>query len=447
MQRAGLEWLHRVCSEPSASRGVMRAMLGYFHNFYGASGDNELADGAIRRSLSLVIFAWMPQPNILVVVVDGLRASALGAYGNTTYSTPAMDHFAAESMLFDECFAPTTDLAAIYRAMWQSYHPVRQLVADSPKPSRSLPALLAEAGYRTALMTDERQLSEIDGASDFHECHVFELGEDDKLPRQASDVLNTTIAQLFATASESICSHGGGATLQAETSRLIWVHSRGMYGTWDAPLAVQQSLLDDESPPYTSIEPPDIEIGTSDDPDIVFRVAAAYAAQVIALDAAWEVLIDAIESVSGAEQQWCIVLMGCRGFPLGEHSVIGGIDSRLTSEQLHVPWLIRYPGGRGKLARSDALVSHLDILPTLLEAAKPDSQTSPHPDESNMVRLSAGIDLGDRNIHLAANGTAVAIRTTEWCLRNAFNGRSDLARQRGGERDRRWRNRIIRPAR
>src|SRR5215211_4782522 len=72
-----------------------------------------------------LIFGTMQRPNMLVVVVDGLRASALGAYGNTTFPTPALDEFAAEGVLYDSCFAPTSDLVDIYKALWWSRHPAR----------------------------------------------------------------------------------------------------------------------------------------------------------------------------------------------------------------------------------------------------------------------------------------------------------------------------------
>jgi hypothetical protein len=59
----------------------------------------------------------MPEQPILIVAVDGLRASALGAYGNTAFPTHALDELAAESFLFDSCFAPAAELPAIYGAV------------------------------------------------------------------------------------------------------------------------------------------------------------------------------------------------------------------------------------------------------------------------------------------------------------------------------------------
>jgi hypothetical protein len=392
-------------------------MLGCFRDWCGASGNTRLVDGTIRRRLSLVIFAWMPASNILVVVVDGLRASALGAYGNTTYPTPALDQFAAESLLFDGCFAPSTALPALYRAMWQSYHPARSLVAESIQAPRSLPDLLAEAGYHTTLMIDEPQLLEVQSTCDFHECNLFESSGDEESPAKAKDVSNTNIGRLFASVAECIGRSGGEGAQRSESPRLIWVHSRGMYGPWDAPLAFQQSLLDDESSAVTSIDAPQITVGADDDPDIAFRYTVAYAAQVITLDLAWQFLMDAVATVPAAQQPWLVVLLGSRGFPLGEHGLIGGTDLRLTSEQLHVPWLIRFPDGRGKLVRSDALVSHLDLLPTLLDAEELNDGAPSRSDGLSLLQFSMGTALTDRNLHLSANGSAVAIRTPRWCYR------------------------------
>ena len=141
-----------------------------------------------------------------------------------------------------------------------------------------------------------------------------------------------------------------------------------MYGPWDAPLELQQSLLDEgDPPPVQSTAPPDFMISPSDDPDVAFRFASAYAAQTLVLDECWDGVLQTLATAGDADD-WIVVLIGARGFPLGEHRHVGGIDLRLYSEQLHVPWIIRLPGGLGRLARSGLLTSHLDLMPTLLGA-------------------------------------------------------------------------------
>src|SRR5262249_19796129 len=125
----------------------------------GAHG--QFASGCVHRGPicakhAAAIFVGMPRPNVMIVVVDGLRASALGAYGNTTYPTPAFDHFAAESLLFDWCYAPTSAVDGVYQSMWQSRHPARaangtESADEAAIASRALPAAFGQAGYATTL--------------------------------------------------------------------------------------------------------------------------------------------------------------------------------------------------------------------------------------------------------------------------------------------------------
>lgn len=44
-------------------------------------------------------------PNVLLIVVDALRADMLGCYGNTEVATPRMDELAARGVRFDACYA------------------------------------------------------------------------------------------------------------------------------------------------------------------------------------------------------------------------------------------------------------------------------------------------------------------------------------------------------
>lgn len=292
-------------------------------------------------------------PNVLVVAIDGLRASAIGAYGNTSFPTPALDEFAAESFLLDSCFASSADLQSLYRALWHSLHPLRphDFTDDIP-----LPRLLAERGYETTLVTDDPQVAALSDSAGFTHC----VQSDSTATERADDVSQTAMARLFVAASE--------LTARSDRRQFVWVHTCGMYGPWDAPLELQEALRDEgDPPPVEAIKPPDLAVATGDDPDTGFRFACAYAAQAMALDACWESLLVALRAVGEADD-WLVTLMGVRGFPLGEHGRIGGVDQRLYVEQLQIPWLIRFPDGRGRLVRTDALTSHLDLMPTLIDA-------------------------------------------------------------------------------
>src|SRR5690242_14807677 len=139
--------------------------------------------------------------NILVVVIDGLRASALGAYGNTTSSTPALDQFAAESLLFDWCYGTSLELPEIYRALWYSS---AQLVRAS-QASRSLPSLFAEHGYVTSFITDEAELAGLAAAAGFQQIdqHSYESASP-SIDGTFADTLQTKIASLLTACSQKV---------------------------------------------------------------------------------------------------------------------------------------------------------------------------------------------------------------------------------------------------
>jgi arylsulfatase A-like enzyme len=354
----------------------------------------------------------MSSSNIVVVVVDGLRASALGAYGNTSYGTPNLDQLAAESLLFDACFAPSADLAAIYRALWHAEHPLRH---GPPAPNaQSLAARFNERGFATTLISDDPQLISLPGGADF-QSHVT---VEDKL--NSADSLPLPY-RVFDAAADTI-----GRVADLSLPQFVWLHARGMYGSWQAPISLQESLLDEEDPPpVEETTPPDFEITDADDPDTAFRYGCAYAAQVMLLDDCWHGLWTAVERTWPAGG-WLVVLIGARGFPLGEHKRLGGVDPRLHVEQLHVPWLIRFPDGRGRLSRRRQLVSHLDIYPTLMDWLQVDTKMTLDRMATSQSSAIAGrsvlplvehANAAWRELLVSAQGTARSVRTDEWTLR------------------------------
>ncbi|HEY3393692.1 MAG TPA: sulfatase-like hydrolase/transferase [Lacipirellulaceae bacterium] len=352
----------------------------------------------------------MPRHNILVASIDGLRATSLGAYGNTAFATPSLDEFAAESFLLDACYAPAVELTDIYRALWQSLHPLRPM--KSGMQVEDLPQYLASRGYATSLITDDPALPAFT-TGEFHEIIEGGTAAEHNTPdARAPELAETEIAHLFAAACDAVLSQTRSAP------RLVWLHSKGMYGRWDAPLELQQSLREEgDPPPVENAVPPDLTMRGADDPDAVFQYGCAYAAQVMVLDECWKALMAAIDSVR-SEDGWLVVLIGARGFPLGEHRRIGGADPRLFGEQLHVPWLIRFPNGFGRLSRSGALTSHFDFFPTIaagLEEANSGILASV--DGMDVSPLARSARAQWREALLSASATSRSIRTSGWCLR------------------------------
>jgi hypothetical protein len=284
----------------------------------------------------------MPR-HAIVIAVDGLRASALGAYGNTWYATPALDALASQSLLFDWMYCQSPALEEFYRSIWHA-------------GNRSLIRSLLDSGVTLSAIADDRQAAQyaaVVGFADVDQVATYS-------EHAAETVAETHLAQLLAVALDRLDSWSLAAS---EPAKLLWLHSRGFHGPWDAPAALREQLLDeDDPPPLSQLQPP--RSLSTQDPDELLQYRAAYAAQAIVLDQCIGAFVEAL-TASRLARETMVIVIGTRGFGLGEHGLAGTEATALYSELLHVPCLVRFPCQEGPAARSASLICPADIADIL----------------------------------------------------------------------------------
>jgi arylsulfatase A-like enzyme len=108
------------------------------------------------------------RPNIIVVVSDTLRASALGCYGNTVVQTPHMDRFAEHATRFTRAYPESLPTIPVRRTLhtgrrafpFRDYHPLKWDIVTLPgwqpmsNDEDTVAENLAAAGYQTGFVTD-----------------------------------------------------------------------------------------------------------------------------------------------------------------------------------------------------------------------------------------------------------------------------------------------------
>lgn len=239
----------------------------------------------------------------IVIAIDGLRAAALGAYGQTAYETPAFDTLAADAVTHDWCYAPTPHPADLY-------------------------ARLADRLRRFSLVTDDRQAVAplLDVAAKVHAIDP---------PQPAESGVPTVMSAVWAKIAEQTV-----AWASAEESPLLWVHTRGLEGPWDAPASLYESLLDEGDPPCEEgVDPPDAALDGDELHEAAFQASCRYAGQVMVLDSCLAAWLDLVEGLmEGIDYR--LIVAGLRGFSLGEHGRVGGADERLFSERQQIPLFI-----------------------------------------------------------------------------------------------------------
>lgn len=345
--------------------------------------------------------------HVICVVVDGLRASALGAYGNTARPTPELDVLASRSVVVDWLWADSPSLEGFYRSAWQRVHALR--CADQI----ALPQLLNEAGVLQWLVTDDPWLTKQAIDLPLDEALLVET----RAERSAAAIEETAIAQLFSHALEQLADWREDVSAH-EAGSLLWIHSRGMFGPWDAPLAMRAELLDEEDPSAAEYVVPPLELRDIDDPDVLLSHRVAYEAQVGVVDACVGAFLQAIEQSFGGTET-LVMLLGSRGFALGEHGSLGTDCEELFSERLHLPWLVYECGNRIPMLRSSGLAQPTDVGATVLDWLGVKSDESAGDGISLAPRLR-GESTPERELIVSTgNEGEMVARTKDWMLRRA----------------------------
>ena len=292
--------------------------------------------------------------NAICLVIDRLHLGYLGAYGNTWIETPQFDRLASQGFVFDQFLIDSPHLEFLCRSYWQGVHALAP--AEAGREQVPLPSLLGERGPKTALITDEPRVAEHPLARAFDQ--VLEI---DTLPvgEPAPTVDQTHLARCFAEMIEWLRG--------AEAPFFLWCHWKGLGAPWDAPLERRRAYADeDDPPPPESVTVPNRLLEPNCDPDEVLGISQAYAGQVSLLDTCLGALAESLEA-GPAGRDTLLVLLGARGFPLGEHRRVGPCDAALYGELVRVPLLMRFPGHLGAAARSHALVEPADLWATILD--------------------------------------------------------------------------------
>ncbi|MEE2777915.1 MAG: sulfatase-like hydrolase/transferase, partial [Acidobacteriota bacterium] len=135
----------------------------------GGSGDAIVVDGA-RLILPRPAAASPPtnraspdvqaahaapsEPNIIVYLIDTLRADQLGAYGDDPSQTPHTDGFAARATVFENSVAQSSftrsSVASLLTSLWPLAHGTLGSRSRLAEEALTLPELLQDTGYRTA---------------------------------------------------------------------------------------------------------------------------------------------------------------------------------------------------------------------------------------------------------------------------------------------------------
>jgi len=288
----------------------------------------------------------------VVLSLDGLRPSVLGPYGNTWFETTHFNQLGAESQLFENCVAGCPNPDNPFRDLLLGSHAVQA------KPENPHLIDLVNQGDQETILITSNSAAIGDLTNDrFDQVIEVNLPEPKSL---AIDFESTQLAVFFAEVIQVI--------ERIDSPTLLWLDCNSLVTAWDAPYEYRMHLADEDDPePPKIFVPPDLEFNpATDDPDQLLGFQQAYGAQVGLLDQFLGVLMEQLDSTAWSrEALFCLV--SHRGYPLGEHGVVGFYRPVLHSELIHTPMFFRWPELRKSGMRSQSLVQPSLVYPALAD--------------------------------------------------------------------------------
>ncbi|MEO8382941.1 MAG: sulfatase-like hydrolase/transferase [Acidobacteriota bacterium] len=265
---------------------------------------------------------------VFIISIDTLRADHLPAYGYAKGSTPALDAFRRDAILFQEAYAqvPLTlpSHASLFTGQPPYLHGVRNNLGYTLRAGQpTLASLLKAGGYATGAAVSSfvlRKETGIAAGFDFFDDYMTH-----------SPLESATSWQ-----------RDGDLSRQALTTWLGTVNGAKVFGFLH---------LYEPHSPYT--------------PPAAYAHGSAYDGEISYADAIVGRFLDELKR-RGQYDPALIIVLSDHGEGLGEHGEQEhGIF--LYRESIHVPLLVKLPGQQRRGETVDRTVALIDVLPTVVE--------------------------------------------------------------------------------
>jgi arylsulfatase A-like enzyme/uncharacterized membrane protein YbhN (UPF0104 family) len=313
------------------------------------------------------------RPNVILVIVDTLRADALPAYGGNEIHTPALDRLASGGTVFEAAFAQASwtkpSIATILSGLYPSSHGATLKPSQLPDSVETLAEAMRAHGYRTGgIVTNVNLAPSFNFQQGFEDYHYLEPDYLFGAADSSSRLLAYEIGRRAAAALGRRV-RPGDAYQPAErvnARAFEWLDLRQ-----DERFFLLLHYMEPHDPYFTHPDDGRAIARSSTprpDPSLRDEMWRRYLGEIEYFDTRFGELLAELER-RGLYDDTLIVLTADHGEEFHDH---GGWWHGLTlyDEQIAVPLLAKWPANaRPAPARWPAQVRLVDLAPTLLGAA------------------------------------------------------------------------------
>ena len=316
------------------------------------------------------------RPNVVLIVLDTVRAANLSAYGYPRRTSPRLDALAAEGVRYSNATTPGAwslpGHASLFTGLFPSEHGVGLSSPDAGASSAldaahvTLAEALAEQGYATAAVSANPLISpafNLDQGFRYLDARRAARGLNRYQPLLRR-VENWLPRAVLAAPFEWYFRPEHRTGDQVTAAALEWLQLRRPPGQ---PFLLFLNYMD-AHPPF--VRRPEFEAGWDEalHGDLGQRRVALYDSGIAFADHEVGRLLDFLRAQPDSDRNWIIVTSD-HGEMLGEHGQTGH-HCALFQELLHVPLIMRFPRAAGPPPGTvdDRPVQLVDIAPRILDA-------------------------------------------------------------------------------
>jgi arylsulfatase A-like enzyme len=326
------------------------------------------------------------KPSIIFVSIDTLAAGHMSLHGYARRTTPRLEDLAQESIVFDDCVTNSTWTTPSYVSQFTGLYPLAFRLDDTrqgpakaewntwllPEERWTMAEMLAAAGYRTAAFVDNLMIAPGLGMTQGFEVYDMTAARRPKGDVEGGihQVLPLALDWLDGLAPDEPCFlfvqafdvHGPYLPPKPWAGRFrgdgLCDEQATAKVSDAAALGVVQSYI--VRPLFPKGQPLPDRVRTA-------PIIAAYDEEILMVDDALGEFFDALRE-RGLLDDAIVIFSADHGEAMDEHAQLFG-HNVCYDEVLHVPLLVRLPGGRGGGRRVDETVQLVDLYPTVAELA------------------------------------------------------------------------------
>ncbi len=307
--------------------------------------------------------------NIVLILIDTLRADHLGCYGYAKPTSPAIDGLAADGVVFERCFAPGIPTTPAHTTLYTGRHPIAHNIvthgggADIDRKMPVLPEMLQGAGMTTCAVDNlfdikpwlARGYEYYVNPSHRHRMRLMVSCEE--INSRALPWIREHRAEPFF-----LFLH----YWEPHTPYMPPRRYRTFYDGADAFAPSIKTLEPMRDTPFWGLfgDTWFAKLGPVTDPEYIVSL---YDGEIRHVDDGVSAVLEALDQ-EGLRDDTLVILTSDHG----EVMVRNGIffdHHGLYEENIRVPLVMRWPKRLAGGARVDPLVTHLDLAPTVLDAA------------------------------------------------------------------------------